>query len=141
MADQPERAAADAANLSLAGAQRRRAGERVPGSMRRIGLRHAVVTVAVTAQVVDRNSLVIELDQTVAQLARARQLVAQLEAQRSQLETKLAQFDAAPIERLDGDPDVPLEEPKPEPKPELELAPLGEASPTPAPTPAPRRRG
>lgn len=105
MADQTESKGA-----SLAGPQLRRVGERVQGSMRRIGLRHAVVTPAITAQVVDRNSIVAELEQASRSLGNARQLVTQLEAQRSHLETKLAQFDAAPIERVDGDPEVPLTE-------------------------------
>ncbi len=100
------------AGASLAGPRPHRHGERVPGTMRRIGHMHAVVTTAIVAQVVDRNSLVLELKDATAQLSRARSMVAQLETHRSQLEIKLAQFDAAPIERLDGDPDVPLTAPE-----------------------------
>ncbi len=89
----------------------RRAGEQTPGSMRRIGRFHCIVTAPVTAKVVDVNSLRIELAQCTTSLDKARRMTALLENERAQLEMKLAQFSAAPIERVDGDPEVPQETP------------------------------
>jgi hypothetical protein len=123
---------------SLAGAQRRRPGELVPGSMRRIGLRHAVVTAPVRAELVDVGKLTNDLAVTTDKLARARALVALLETERAQLETKIAQFSAAPIERVDGDPDVPLTADPPDPPEDVSPA---DPKPAPSPKPAPGKRG
>lgn len=131
MTEQKEARRADGA--SFAGGQRRRPGEVVPGTMRRIGLRHCVVTPAVQVELVDAGRLHRDLELTNEQLGRARQLVAKLEAQRGQLETRIAQFEAAPIERVDGDPDVPVEAEPPEP---ADNVPPAEAEAAPSPTPA-----
>lgn len=114
---------------------RRRAGDLVPGSMRRIGLRHAVVVEPVRARVLDVNQLRLELQQVTGQLARARAAVAQLDQHRVTLETRIAEFEAASIDRVEGDPEVPLEPPvdpregltQPEPAP-TEPAPPTEPS-------------
>lgn len=89
----------------------RRAGELVPGSMRRIGLRHAIVVEPTRAKVVDLGRLEFDLQQTNEQLERLRLALAQLEQQRTALESRIAQFKTAAVERIDGDPEVQLEEP------------------------------
>lgn len=128
-----------AAGVSLAGPQLRRAGDFIPGTMRRIGPRHAVVTKAVTAEVIDVGSIHALLARNADAMAKARRVVAQLDAERTQLETKLAQFEAAPVQRLEGDPHFDVDaEAETERAPDVSPA---EDKPAPSPTPAADKRG
>lgn len=95
-------------------AVKRRAGEQLAGSMRRIGHRHAVVLEPVVVRVVDINELHNNLGQCNSLIDQTTRRLAQLRAQRTILEQRIAEFDTAPIDRVDGDPEVPLDAPQPE---------------------------
>ena len=95
--------------------EKRKAGEMVAGAMRRIGYQHAVVTPAVRVDVVNIERVRAELVRCGEMIAQVTERLAQLRAHRTQLEQRIAEFDAAPIDRIEGDPDVPLEAPKREP--------------------------
>lgn len=82
-----------------------------PMQMRRIGLRHAIVVPVRKAVVFDMNAVdqkIAEVDRKLEALARKR---VELEQERSALSATRAGFDAMPIEREEGDPEVPLEPP------------------------------
>lgn len=100
-------------------------GETDVGVMRRIGHRHAIVLPARRAELVDINDVEVELARTVEIIGAAKLQLAKLDQRRQQLEARLAEFKAAPIDRVEGDPTVPLEPPSPA------------AAPTPAPNDTP----
>jgi anti-sigma factor ChrR (cupin superfamily) len=95
--------------------EQRKAGETIAGAMRRIGHRHAVITPAVKVELVDIERVRAELARVEEIIGKATTQLAQLRAQRTLLEQRIGEFDAATIDRIEGDPDVPLEAPKVEP--------------------------
>lgn len=101
---------------------RTRVGHVEPGELRRIGLRHAVVVMPVEARVVDVNAMRVELATLDRRLEAARKAMRQLEQRRTELSESITQFETMPIERIDGDPEVPqtAREVKPEPEPQDE---------------------
>lgn len=118
-------------------ADRKSAGEVDPVQIRKIGYRHAVVTPQRQSTVVDMNQLRVQRDN---QRRQVRALERQLEATKAELaksEAFLLAFDAQAVDRLEGDPEVPLEAPKPDPR---EPAPAPEPEPA-EPAPAPETRG
>ncbi len=78
------------------------------GSIRRIGFSHAVVTPARSSRLIDINSERVALERTVKALSVGRRQIAELEAARAGIEQRIAEFEAAPIDRIDSDPLVPL---------------------------------
>jgi hypothetical protein len=87
--------------------ERTKVGHVEAGAVRRIGLRHAVVLQPVVATIVDmtrQRQMLDRIDKRLAALGAERR---QLEAKRTEIADTLAQFEAMPIEREDGDPVVP----------------------------------
>lgn len=82
------------------------------GELRRIGFSHAILLPARSTQLVDINAERNELRRTEQTLAAGREQIALLERKRDQLQKRIAEFEAAPIDRVDGDPDVPIISPE-----------------------------
>lgn len=82
------------------------------GELRRIGFSHAILLPARSTQLVDINGDRNELRRTEQTLAAGREQIALLERRRDQLQRRIAEFEAAPIDRVDGDPDVPVISPE-----------------------------
>lgn len=87
--------------------QRERVGDRIAPKLRRIGPRHAVVTLGTAVQLLDVNAL----DSQIAKLSRQ---VANLEEERVKCQAKIdelretrRQFEGLEVDRDDDDPQVP----------------------------------
>jgi len=85
-------------------------GTKIPPKLRRIGERHAVLTPGCTLQLVD-----VELLR--AQLIRDQKRLVACEEERQKTEDRIAEtrraiaeFEAAPIQRLEGDPEITIRE-------------------------------
>jgi predicted RNase H-like nuclease (RuvC/YqgF family) len=91
-----------------------------PGEIRRIGYSHAILMPARSTVLVDINSERNELARTEQTLKAGREQIALLERKRDQLQRRIAEFEAAPIDRVDGDPDVPVISPQERAKAEQE---------------------
>lgn len=94
--------------------EKKRAGDREALQVRRIGHRHAVVTPARTTEVVDINKMRNQLQQAEANVTSCEAALARAVEQRDSMLRFLAAFDAQSIDRIDGDPSVPLDEPLPD---------------------------
>lgn len=103
-------------------ADRKLAGQIERLQLRRIGERHAVYTPERVSKTVDVNKLRVQHGQQLEQIAKGVAQLEQMRAAADSTKTLLDAFDAQSIDRVDGDPDVPLEA-LPAPEPERALAP------------------
>lgn len=89
--------------------EKTRVGHVELGAVRRIGHRHAVVLLPVEAKVVDMNAQRVALERVDARLESLKRELRSLERQRTAIADTITQFENLPIERDDGDPEVPQE--------------------------------
>lgn len=112
------------------------AGAVDPGALRRIGFAHAVVLLPRQAKLIDIGGLRLQRDQVDRRTLQLQTELRSLEAQRAELSANITSFENQPIERVEGDPDVPLTDPsvvppdKPEPAPGEVATPATRAKPT-----------
>lgn len=97
---------------------RRKAGSTEDMIVRRVGHRHAVITPSRTSHVVDINAVINTIErlkqrrsQAEATKAQAEQTIKQLSDELSRQEGFLLAFNQLSIDRMDGDPEVPLAAP------------------------------
>jgi len=91
--------------------EKRRLGDTDPSTFRRIGFGHVILTPPRQSTLVDVETVRQELRATERGIAQAERQATQLRAQRDRQLAFLAAFEAQAIDRIDGDPDVPLESP------------------------------
>jgi hypothetical protein len=91
--------------------EKRRLGDVDPAAIRRVGFQHAIVTPPRESTLLDVQNIRDELRRTDRAITAAEKQLTQLRAQRDRQLAFLATFEALPVERVDGDPDVSLESP------------------------------
>lgn len=82
-----------------------------PGEVRRIGFAHAVILKPREPKLVDLNALRVTKAQVDRRIEQLTTELRSLEAQRDDLANNIRIFGDLPIERIEGDPDVPLTDP------------------------------
>lgn len=94
-------------------ADRKTAGQVERLQLRRIGHRHAIYTPERVSKTLDVNALRAQHERQLRELDRGVKQLEQMRAAADATRALLAAFDAQSIDRVDGDPEVPLDEPKP----------------------------
>jgi hypothetical protein len=102
----------------MADTPKKRSGERDPIQLRRIGYRHALITPPRETTLVDMNRTRVELEQVERVVNTLERQLAAAVARRDRIKQLIAAFDLQSIDRVDGDPTVPLDAPVPDPAPE-----------------------
>jgi hypothetical protein len=92
--------------------EKRRLGEVDPSSVRRIGHQHAIITPPRESTLLDVADVRRELKKTERGIAQSERQLTMLRGQRDRQIAFLAAFDAQPIDRVDGDPEVSLISPE-----------------------------
>lgn len=124
--------------------EKKRHGETDALQVRRVGHRHCVVTPPRRSEVVDVNTWINRVEKLDGQIRNAERsrdqanaAITALTAEREQIRGLLLAFETLPVDRVEGDPDVPLDAPQPEAVP----VPASPATPEPQREPGPGRRG
>ncbi len=91
--------------------EKRRLGDVDPAAIRRVGFQHAIVTPPRESTLLDVQGVRDDLRRTELGIAQAERQLLVLRGQRDRQLAFLAAFEALPVERIDGDPDVSLESP------------------------------
>jgi len=84
-----------------------RAGERVPASIRRIGHRHVILTPGSIPQLVEIEDVDRAIIKAMKRITGMQQELQRARLELDELEQVRASFDEAPIDRQEGDPEVP----------------------------------
>ena len=104
----------------MADEKRRRLGDVDPSAIRRVGFQHAIVTPPRESTLLDVATTRDDLKRVDRGIAQSEKQLTHLRAQRDRLVAFLAAFEAMPVDRIDGDPDVSLESPAERTKREAE---------------------